>query len=112
MMEWLQERFAPGPVFLWVCLALLLLIPLIWVRAARASRRPTVRFSSLRLLEGMRPTWAVRLWFVPPMLRTLSVLCLIAALARGSLHRLLRRHGMRSEEFAGPDAGRPEAGGT
>ena len=45
MIEWFQERFAPGPVFLWVCLALLLLIPLIWVRAVRASRRPTVRFS-------------------------------------------------------------------
>jgi Ca-activated chloride channel family protein len=82
MMEWFQERFAPGPVFLWVCLALLLLIPLLWVRAAGASRRPTVRFSSLRLLEGLRPTWAVRLWFVPPVLRTLAVLCLIVALAR------------------------------
>jgi len=82
MIDRLQESFAPGPIFTWVCLALLLLIPLIWVRALRAVRRPTVRFSSLRLLAGLRPTWAVKLWFAPPLLRTLAVLCLIAALAR------------------------------
>ena len=82
MIEWLQERFAPGPVFLWVCLVALMLIPWIWIRAMRRIRRPTVRFSSLRLLDGLQPTLTARLWFVPPMLRTLAVLCLIVALAR------------------------------
>ena len=31
MMEYLQERFAPQPPFGWLCLVLLLLIPLVWL---------------------------------------------------------------------------------
>lgn len=82
MIEWVQERFAPGPIFVWVCGAALLLIPLIWLRAMRTSKRPTLRFSSLRWLEGVPGGWAARLWFVPPLLRTLAVLCVILAIAR------------------------------
>ena len=82
MIEWLQERFAPGPIFVWVCIGALLLIPLIWLRAARTSKRPTLRFSSLRWLEGVPRGWAARLWFVPPLLRTLAVLCVVVAIAR------------------------------
>ncbi len=82
MTEWLQEHFAPGPVFVWVCLAALLLIPWMWFRAMRTNRQPTVRFSSLRLLDGLQPTLMTRLWFVPPLLRTLAILCLVVAVAR------------------------------
>jgi len=82
VIEWLQERFAPGPIFVWVCIAALLLIPLIWLRAASSSKRPTLRFSSLRWLEGVPSGWAAQFWFLPPLLRTLAVLCVVLAMAR------------------------------
>lgn len=82
MIEWLSERFAPGPIFVWVCVAALLLLPLIWLRARSQAIRPTIRFSSFRWLEGVPSGAATKLWFVPPLLRSLAVLCLIAAIAR------------------------------
>ncbi len=82
MIEWLQERFAPGPIFVWVCLAALLLLPVIWFKARSRARRSTMRFSSLRWLEGVPSGAAVSFWFIPPLLRSLAVLCLIAAIAR------------------------------
>ncbi len=82
MIEWLDERFAPGPIFVWVCLGLLLLIPFVWIRAVRPGRKPTLRFSSLRLLDGLPTSWTMRLWFLPPLFRTLALLSLVVALAR------------------------------
>lgn len=82
MMEWLAERFAPGPLFTWVCLGGLLLLPLIWVRARPRALRPTLRFSSFRWLEGVRSGAATKLWFVAPLLRSLALLCILVAIAR------------------------------
>ncbi len=82
MIEWLQERFAPGPIFVWVCLAALLLLPVIWLHARSRARRPTMRFSSFRWLEGVPAGAATHFWFVPPLLRSLALLCVIAAIAR------------------------------
>lgn len=82
MIEWFQERFAPGPIFVWVCLAALLLLPLIWLRARAQAKRPTMRFSSFRWLDGIPKGAGVRLWFLPPILRSLALLLVIAAIAR------------------------------
>ncbi len=82
MIEWFHERFAPGPIFVWVCLAALLLLPLIWLRARPHAKRPTMRFSSFRWFDGVPAGAAARLWFVLPLLRSLALLCVIAAIAR------------------------------
>jgi Ca-activated chloride channel family protein len=66
----------------WVGLAALLLMPLIWLRARSRAKRPTMRFSSFRWLEGVPSGAASKLWFVPAILRSLAVLCVIAAIAR------------------------------
>jgi len=82
MIEWFGERFAPGPVFTWLCLGFLALIPWVWIRSRRRSGRPTVRFSSVESLRPLRATWAMRTRFVLPLLRSLGILALIVALAR------------------------------
>ena len=82
MMEYLAERFAPGPLFAWACVVFLALIPLIWIRARRRQGRPTVRFSSISLLRGVGRTWATRSGFVLPLLRMVAVIALIVAMAR------------------------------
>ena len=53
MIEWFFERFNPGPLFGWLCLVFLLLIPLVWIRTRGSNRRPTVRFSSLQFLRPL-----------------------------------------------------------
>jgi Ca-activated chloride channel family protein len=80
-MEWFYENFAPGPVFLWMALAFLLLAPAIWV-GNRLRRRPTVRFSSAEVLRRLTPSIASRTHWVLPVLRTLAILALIVALLR------------------------------
>jgi Ca-activated chloride channel family protein len=82
MSEFLSDRFAPGPLFGWLCLAFLGLIPLVWMRHRARGRKPPVRFSSFLLLRSVGTTWATRTRFVVPLLRTLAILCLIVALAR------------------------------
>jgi len=82
MMEFLQERFAPQPPFGWLCLVLLLLVPLVWWRFFRRRTAPSVRFSSNRLLDGVGGSWATRGRFVLPLLRSLAILAMLAALAR------------------------------
>jgi len=82
MIDWLDERFTPGPLFGWLCLAFLVLIPLVWIRARGLARRPTVRFSSIRPLRPFETTWATRTRFILPLLRMVAVLALIVALAR------------------------------
>ena len=81
MMEWLGERFSPGPFFGWLCVVFVLLIPLMWY-CASARRRPTIRFSSLRPLEDIGPTWGVRMQFIVHALRAAAVVALVVALAR------------------------------
>jgi len=82
MSEWLAERFQPGPLFGWLCVVFLGLIPLIWLRGHKAGRRATLRFSSLWAFASMGTTWATRTRFILPLLRTAAVLALIIALAR------------------------------
>lgn len=82
MMEWLGEHFGPGPLFGWLCIASLALIPLVWIRARGMQRRPRVRYSSVRLFKMSGTTWAARTRFVLPLLRTLAILALVLALAR------------------------------
>lgn len=81
-MDWLAERLAPGPLFGWLCIAFLALIPLVWLRARRTRQRPRVRFSSLATMRHVGTTWAVRARLILPLLRTLAILSLILALAR------------------------------
>ena len=85
MMDYLAERFAPGPLFAWSCVAFLALIPLVWVCAGGGRRRSAVRFSSLDSMRLLPRTWATRTRFVLPLLRTLAILALIVALARPQL---------------------------
>lgn len=81
MMEFLSEQFAPGPLFGWLCVVFLVLLPVNWLRERRR-RRPTVRFSSVEPAKRLGPTWVMRGRFVPPLLRTLAVLALLVAMAR------------------------------
>ena len=93
MINFLAERFAPGPLFGWVCVVFVALIPLIWLRARRRARRPTVRFSSVEPVKALRPTWATLARPILPLLRTFAVIALIVALARpqsGGEYRDLR----------------------
>jgi len=82
MMEWLSERFNPGPLFGWLSIIFLALIPILWLRVRLLHRRPAVRFSLTSALRSFSPTLALRTRFVIPLLRTLAILCLIVALAR------------------------------
>ena len=81
-MEWLTERFAPGPLFGWICLAALAMIPIVLIRARGLRSRRAVAFSSIAPFKVLKSTWIQRLGFVVPMLRLLAVLALIIALAR------------------------------
>lgn len=82
MIEFLAERFAPGPVFAWVCAFGLLLIPLIWWRYLSRKRRVFVRFSATQQAADVGQSWATRIRWIIPVLRTLAVLAFIVALAR------------------------------
>jgi Ca-activated chloride channel family protein len=82
MSQWLDERFGPGPLFGWLCVLFLVLLPLVWMRARASRRYPTLRFSSIRLVGALGATWATRTRFILPLLRTLAALALILALAR------------------------------
>lgn len=82
MMEWLNERFSPGPLFAWLCVGFIVLIPLVWIRARGLHRRGAVRFSSVESLRPLRVTWTIRTRFILPLLRTLAIAALIIALAR------------------------------
>lgn len=82
MIDWLDERFTPGPLFGWLCLAFLALIPLVSIRAHGLARRPTVRFSAIQPLKLFERTWATQTRFILPLLRIVAILALIIALAR------------------------------
>lgn len=82
MMEWLDERFNPGPIFGWLCIAFLVLIPLMLYRASAKGRRPTIRFSSLEALHTIAHTLGVQTRFIPHLLRACAIVALVIALAR------------------------------
>ncbi|MEK6675210.1 MAG: VWA domain-containing protein [Planctomycetota bacterium] len=82
MKEFLNETFRPGPMFGWLSVLFLALIPLVWIRARSRKHRAPLRFSSLELFAGIGTSWASRLWFVIPLLRTLAMIALVIALAR------------------------------
>ncbi len=82
MMEYLSERFNPSPLFAWLCLAFLVLTPVATYFAHRPRRRPTVRFSSFRLLPDRSASFAARFRFLPAALRAMALLALLLALAR------------------------------
>ncbi len=82
MMEWLGERFAPGPLFGWACVAFAVVIGLLWVRFRARTLPPAVRFTSVSPLLGVRRTWAARARWLPLALRSLAMAALIVALAR------------------------------
>ena len=82
MMVWFGERFNPGPVFGWLCVVFLMLIPLVWYYAQRSRHRPTLRFSSLEHLKTVARTWAQRTRFIIPLLRAAAIVALVIALAR------------------------------
>lgn len=82
MMEWLQERFAPGPAFGWLCLVMLIGIVVVWIRWRHERSRPAVRYSSLESAQALPASLATRTRFLPPLLRSLAILALIIALAR------------------------------
>lgn len=81
-MDFLTTHFAPGPLFGWLCVISLVLIPLPWIRHFRRTYRPTVRFSHLGVLQQIPSSWAVRIQFIIPLLRTLAIVALIFAMAR------------------------------
>jgi Ca-activated chloride channel family protein len=82
MMQWLAERFAPGPLFAWACVAFAALIPVLWVRWLRRRARPVIRFSSLVPIGGLGRTWATRTRWVPMAVRTAAIVALMIAVAR------------------------------
>lgn len=82
MIEWLAERFNPGPFFGWLCVLFLVFIPWVWIFHAVIRRRPTIRFSSLKPLKPLGASWAVRVRFIIPLLRSLAILALVLAMGR------------------------------
>lgn len=91
MMEYLSERFAPGPLFGWLCLLFFFMIPWIWIRR-RTSTQPSIRFSTIQPLKSLGKSIATRVWFLPSLLRTLAVLALLTALARPQMGGEYREH--------------------
>lgn len=81
-MEWLAERFSPGPLFGWLCVIFLAMTGLVWLRQRGGRRGPAVRFSTVPAVKRLNPSWAARARFILPLLRTLAIVCLIFALAR------------------------------
>lgn len=82
MIDWLAERFAPGEFFGYVCIAGVLLLPLVLVRAHRRSKSASLRFSSTAKLAAVGRSWVTRTRALPAILRALAIAALLIALAR------------------------------
>lgn len=63
-------------------LLLLALVPLLVLLRYRLKRRAVLRFSDGSVLQGLRPSWAVRCWPIVPVLYALGLASLVVALAR------------------------------
>ena len=81
MVDYLSKPFAPGPLFGWLAVAFLALIPLVWLRACGRPPGPALRFSSLRSI-GHLPRRSIPTRFVLPVLRSLAIAGLLLAMAR------------------------------
>ncbi len=66
----------------WFLLLLLLVPLLLWLRHYRRAAKATVRFSDGRALESLRPSLAIRLMPLLPVLYAIGLVALIIALAR------------------------------
>ncbi len=64
------------------CLLLLGLLPLVWWRWSGGRTRPAVIFSGVGALEAAGSSWAVRLRWIVPALRTLALALLVVCVAR------------------------------
>jgi len=93
MIEWLQDKFSPGPLFGWVCAAFAVLIPVIWWCALLRRGHPTLWFSAPTSLNVLQSAWRRRARYVLPLLRTLAVAALIVALARPQSGGAYREYG-------------------
>jgi len=82
MMEFLAREFAPGPLFGWLCVLSVGLIPLVWIRFRRVRDSSAVRFTCTEPLRALAATWATRTRSVIPLMRTLAIIALIIAMAR------------------------------
>jgi len=69
-----------SPGYFWLLLPLLLIFA--WSLFAEARRRPTLQYSSLQSLRGLRSGWRVRLMRLPDLLKVAGLALVIAALAR------------------------------
>ena len=69
----------PSPSVWW--LLLLVVLPALWWRWARG-RHGAIMYSSLDAARAVRPTWAVRLRWIVPALRSAALIVLIVCLAR------------------------------
>ena len=63
-------------------LYLLILIPLIIAFLIKKRESPFIKFSNSNLLKQIKPTWRIRLRFIPDLLKLLSISLLIIALSR------------------------------
>jgi Ca-activated chloride channel family protein len=82
MMEYLSDRLAPGPLFGWLGIVFLLLVPVVWAFSLTMRRKPAIRFSAVADAVSIRPSWAMRTRWLLPLLRTLAIMALVVALAR------------------------------
>jgi Ca-activated chloride channel family protein len=65
-----------------IWLLLLLVIPILWWRYRASLQLQTFRFSSVRAIVHLKPTWAVRLRHFPFYLKMMALVLAIFALAR------------------------------
>lgn len=66
----------------WLLLLLLAVPPLVWLRYFRAGAKPTVKFSDGRALDSIKPTLAIRLMPLLPVLYAAGLALLIVVVAR------------------------------
>lgn len=63
-------------------LLLLIVLPLLWWRWSGSRRRASVAFSSTAPFRHLTPSWAVRMRWIVPALRSLALILLIISIAR------------------------------
>jgi len=65
----------------WFLLLLFIVPPIVW-RMLTARRDSAITFSSIQVVDTLRPSWRQRLQWIPPVLRIGAITALIVALAR------------------------------
>lgn len=82
MIQFFTENFAPGPLFAWLCVVALLLLPLVWIGFRRSKESATLRYSFTVICPNLMRTIVQDTRFVLPLFRGLAVVALIVAMAR------------------------------